>query len=203
VQIKKGRRRHRSRGHKQEQQEEKKWTGLEQRAELMKKVPRCVIDEDRREVMGLLRTESTKRREAGLANKDNNADKTTTKTTTMREELTLLQGACLQGSSVDMVALLLINGAWPDVTTPVITLPGKGGKATKGDRGTRASGGFTPLHLALIGCGRDRNKVDHLLSSRSIRPRSLTNLLCVYACACARACARGRGRACACDERRS
>jgi ankyrin repeat protein len=178
VQIKKGRRRHRSRGHKQadeqeqEQEEKKRWTGLEQRAELMKKVPRCVIDEDRREVMGLLRTESTKRREAGLANKDNNAD---TKTTT-REELTLLQGACLQGSSVDMVALLLINGAWPDVTTPVVTLPAgskASGKATKGGRGKRASGGYTPLHLALIGCGRDRNKVIISSSLLSLSIRSL------------------------------
>jgi hypothetical protein len=119
-------------------------------AELMKKVSRCVVDDDWREVLGLLRTESTKRREAGLANKDNNADtKTTTKT--MREELTLLQGACLQGSSVDMVALSLINGAWLDVTTPVAQ------RAPAG-RGTRASGGYTPTPQAHNHQHNDTNK---------------------------------------------
>jgi hypothetical protein len=124
--------------------------------------------------MALLRLDAVQRRESNLLHPASAADVGTTFTSTAtltpastittsgtgrkRDELTLLQGACLVGGSLETVATLLLNGAAPDLATPVVPL----GKA-KGGRGTRVMGGYTPLHLALISCGRERNKVRVLL----------------------------------------
>ncbi len=139
---------------------------------LLRLVPPCVRDNDRRELMALLRLDAVQRRESNLLppTTGSAADVSTTATSAAtlttastittsgtgrkRDELTLLQGACLTGVSLETVATLLLNGAAPDLATPVVPL----GKA-KGGRGTRVMGGYTPLHLALISCGRERNKV--------------------------------------------
>jgi hypothetical protein len=131
---------------------------------LLRLVPPCVRDNDRRELMALLRLDAVQRRESNLLPPAVSATSTATLTTAStitvsgtgrkRDELTLLQGACLAGVSLETVSTLLLNGAAPDLATPVVPL----GKA-KGGRGTRVMGGYTPLHLALISCGRERNKV--------------------------------------------
>lgn len=143
-------------GHACEQQP---WRGVEQRAVLMRLVPRCVLEQDRREVMSLLRDPAVMLREAGqtVDGGESKAEAAAVqpKKSQASAQLTLLQGACLEGSSVHMVSMLLVNGCSPNITTPMMPSSTNNSK----DRKQTCTGGYTPLLLALIGGGRERNAV--------------------------------------------